>query len=154
VYVELGNVEAGIRAIDVGTGQLAWSHTRAGSVSLSVSAANGYALAVFDQRTVEALDLRTGEAKWEFTVATTFSGTPLSTPLHAVIVEKGRWEDVLQRDFRVTFLDRTTGRFAGALELPGTSFSPTGGLSARGDAFLIPTAQLGSVFLEFRVLGQ
>jgi hypothetical protein len=66
-----------------------------------------------------------------------------------VLVERGRAEDLQQRDFRITARDADTGTFLGGLEPPNANDAELGtvGVGPEGERLVPTTGSAGQVVL-------
>jgi hypothetical protein len=137
-------------AVDAETGRLVWEHDVNGvSAGLGPVAGDGAVVVIDATGTALVLDGETGEERWTFRLNSVPAGPPVVHDDLVSLVERGRPEDLLQRDFRVVHLDLGTGSYLGSYEPPNGNDSvlPTVGSTGDGTLLIPATDDLGQVVL-------
>ncbi|GAB3249134.1 outer membrane protein assembly factor BamB family protein [Nocardioides dilutus] len=133
-------------AADLRTGEVLWRHQLAsGAFAIGTAVDSRVVVAVDGQSLVTALDAETGEVLWTYRMASAAAGTPVASDNVVHLAERGRGEDLLQRDVRVVTLDLATGRFLGSYEPPSANDTvlPIVGAGPDGELLVPTTAEFG-----------
>lgn len=147
--IDLGEETSGaggdfVMAVDASTGAVRWKVPFSFPCFSGAVAAHGVVIAVDDRAIAHAYDESTGRELWSLRLRTPVDGSPVLIGDKVVIAERGRYEDLSQRDYRVTVLD-LKGRYLGSFEPTGTSaiFSPSfpGDFGVSGNTLLMPGSQ-------------
>ena len=128
-------------AVDADSGRVRWQQDMQGSAfAMGAVAGGGVVIVVDSTNLASVLDGRTGEVRWTYQLDTVPGGRPVVHDGVVLLAERGRGEDLLQRDCRITAHDLETGEFLGVYEPPGASSAtlPTVGSTADGK-LLVPT---------------
>lgn len=130
-----------IVAADLGTGEVRWRHLLgSGSFLLGTAAGDGVVVSIDGGGLVAGLDAGTGEVRWTYQLSSAAAGAPVVVDGVVHLAERGRPEDLLQRDFRIVTVDAETGRFLGSFEPPSANDVPLATVGSGPDGeLLVPT---------------
>jgi outer membrane protein assembly factor BamB len=127
-------------AVDAGSGELRW-HRKLNGLLLNIGPAAGTEGVVVIDGTnlMTGFDPDTGKRRWTFQLRSRPGGQLAVRDGVVLLTERGRTEDLLQRDSRVVALDLETGAFLAGFEPPGSNdvFLPSVGTTPSGE-LLVP----------------
>jgi outer membrane protein assembly factor BamB len=154
VYAQLTSFDAtspilertDVVAADLRTGAVRWKfQLPSTSVGIGTAAGDGVVVAVDGRSLVTGLDARTGEVRWTYQMASAVAGTPVVTDGVVHLAERGRAEDLFQRNARIVTLDAATGLLVGSYEPPsaGDTSLPLVGAGPGGELLVPTTSDIG-----------
>ncbi len=95
-----------------------------GVVGIGVAAGGGAVVAVDQSNLVHGFDSADGHELWSMQLRTEPDSDPMVLDGRVLVDEGGIYEDLIQREHRITVLDARTGAFEGLWEVDNTNFAP------------------------------
>jgi outer membrane protein assembly factor BamB len=136
--------EVSLLAVDADTHAVSWKQPFNPSLLVGPAAGTGFVVAADQMGLVTAFDARSGTPRWSYSMRSAPCGTPIISGDRVLLTERGRPEDLDEREYRAVVLDLATGRFLGSIEPPGSS-------GAEGDCGATPD---GRIVLPGNLLAQ
>jgi outer membrane protein assembly factor BamB len=139
-----------LAAVDAATGTVRWTKPFDVTINTGPAAGNGVVAAVDSANVLAVFDQDSGSKLWSVALRTAPNGDPIVAKGRVVLQEQGRFENIQQRDFRLSAWDARTGRLEAQWELPGSGFTQAG-FGASGDTILAPGITTQSALFLLRM---
>jgi outer membrane protein assembly factor BamB len=136
-------------AVDEKDGSLRWQRDLQGSAfGIPPSAADGTVVVFDGSNRALVLDADSGVIRWTYQLATQPGGAATVSDGVVTLVQRGRTEDLKQRDYRVTAHDAATGAFLASYQPPEANSGtlPAAG-PGPGGVTLVPTTGADGAYI-------
>ncbi len=117
-----------------------------GVVGVGVAAGGGAVVAIDQSNVVHGFDASDGHELWSMQLRTEPDSDPVVLDGRVLVDEGGTFEDLIQREHRITVLDARTGALEGLWEVVNTNFAPFTFVASQGHVL----ASTGSPVLAIR----